>query len=192
MTTVCMFVGLLLNAFVIGSMASALSSFDSRKAVRAATRDASRRGDPSPPCRPAPPDAATPHRPAALPPTPSAHPGQMCREKIETIGNYLRIHSVPNDLRERIVEFYEYLYTSGTAMEELQLLKDLPSSLATRLAINVHRRVVTRASLFTGLSDRAMLGVLARLSPVIFVPGQVRQRTLSRPCPLRPVTCRGR
>ena len=56
---------------------------------------------------------------------PSAAPRcvQMCREKIETIGNYLRIHSVPNDLRERIVEFYEYLYTSGTAMEELHLLK---------------------------------------------------------------------
>ena len=99
----------------------------------------------------------------------------MCREKIETIGAYLRIHSVPNDLRERVIEFYEYLYTSGTGMEDLHLLKDLPPSLASRLAVTVHRRIVTRASVFASLSDRALLGVLARLSPVIFVPGQVVQ-----------------
>ena len=35
-TTLCMFVGLMLNAFVIGSMASALSTMDSKRAVSSA------------------------------------------------------------------------------------------------------------------------------------------------------------
>lgn len=62
-TSFCMFVSLMLNAFVIGSMASALSSMDSKKAIS--------------------------------------------RGKIETIGAYLQIHSVPPTIRARILEFYE-------------------------------------------------------------------------------------
>ena len=66
-----------------------------------------------------------------------------------------------------------YLYTSSQSMEDLRLLQDLPPSLATRLAITVHRRIVVRLPLFNTLSDLALLSVLARLHPIIFVPGQV-------------------
>ena len=124
-----MFVGLLLNAFVIGSMASAMANLDSKK--------------------------------------------QICRGKLETIGLYLLVNHVSADLRQRILEYYEYLYTSSQSMEDLRLLHDLPPSLATRLAITVHKRILTRAPLFNNLSDLALLAVLARLQPVIYVPGQV-------------------
>ena len=128
-TGLCMFVGLLLNAFVIGSMASAMANLDSKK--------------------------------------------QICRGKLETIGLYLLVNHVSADLRQRILEYYEYLYTSSQSMEDLRLLHDLPPSLATRLAITVHKRILTRAPLFNNLSDLALLAVLARLQPVIYVPGQV-------------------
>ena len=78
-TALCMFIGLLLNAFVIGSMASALSSLDGKKMIS--------------------------------------------RGKIETIGAYLLIHNVPHDVRSRILEFYEYLYTSSQSMEDLRLFQ---------------------------------------------------------------------
>ena len=128
-TAVCMFVGLLLNAFVIGSMASAMANIDSKK--------------------------------------------QICRGKLETIGLYLLVNNVHADLRTRILEYYEYLYTSSQSMQDLNLLGDLPPSLSTRLAITVHRRIVVRAPLFNSLSDLALLNVLTRLRPLIYVPGQV-------------------
>ena len=128
-TAICMFIGLMLNAFVIGSMASALSTMDSKK--------------------------------------------QMCRGKLETIGLYLLVNNVHTDLRSRILEYYEYVYTSSQSMEDLRLLQDLPPSLATRLAISIHRRIVARAPLFSALSDISLLHVLARLTPVIYVPGQI-------------------
>eukprot|EP00966_Prymnesium_polylepis_P283558 6551329-Prymnesium_polylepis.1 len=68
-TSFCMFMGLLLNAFVIGSMASAFASLDAKK--------------------------------------------QVVRGKLDMVSSYLRIHQVPVDLRNRILEFYTYQYTSS-------------------------------------------------------------------------------
>lgn len=76
-------------------------------------------------------------------------------------------------LRPPWASLARYLYTSSQSMEDLRLLQDLPPSLATRLAITVHRRIVVRLPLFNTLSDLALLSVLARLHPIIFVPGQV-------------------
>ena len=90
-------------------------------------------------------------------------------------------------LQAHILEFYEYLYTSTQSMDDLKLYQDLPPSLATRLAINVHRRVVSRAPFLYALSDDALLAVLARLSAVIYVPGQVRKRR--DPHDNNPTTC---
>jgi hypothetical protein len=66
-----------------------------------------------------------------------------------------------------------YLYTSSQSMEDLHVFKDLPPALATRLAISVHRRIVARAPFINQLSDVALLSVLSRLRPSIYVPSQV-------------------
>ena len=126
-----MFVGLIMNAFVIGSMASALNVMDSKK--------------------------------------------QLCRGKLETIGLYLLVNNVSQDLRTRILEYYSYLYTSSQSFSDLHLLQDLPPSLATRLAITAHRRIVSRAPFIGALSNVALLRVLRRLQPLVYVPTQVIQ-----------------
>jgi len=129
-TAGCAMAGLLFNAFVIGSMASALSSIDSKK--------------------------------------------QVCRGKIETIGHYLLLHNVPFELRAKILEYYEYLFTSSQSMEDLHLLRDLPPFLATRLALMMNHRIMVRsAPFFSTLSDNALLSVLERLKPIICVPSEV-------------------
>lgn len=128
-TSGCMFIGLMINAFIIGSMASALNAMDLKK--------------------------------------------QLCREKLETIGLYLHVNDISPALRTRILEYYEYLFTSSQSFEDLNVARDLPPSLATRLAITAHRRLITRAPIFNSLSDFALLTVLKQLTPLIYVPGQV-------------------
>lgn len=54
-----------------------------------------------------------------------------------------------------------------------RLYHDLPPSLASRLAISVHKRMLSRCSFLAGLSDDLLLGVLSRLRPKIYVPGQM-------------------
>ena len=130
-TVVCMFLGVMINAVVIGSFTSALSSMDSKK--------------------------------------------EMCREKLETIGQYLIVHNVSSHLRNSILEYYEYLLTSSQSMEEQMRreLRELPPTLASRLALTVNRRIVTRCPFFKDLTDAALMTVLSKLRPRIYVPSQV-------------------
>ena len=130
-TVVCMFLGVMINAVVIGSFTSALSSMDSKK--------------------------------------------EMCREKLETIGQYLIVHNVSSHLRNSILEYYEYLLTSSQSMEEQMRreLRELPPTLASRLALTVNRRIVTRCPFFKDLTDAALMTVLSKLRPRIYAPGQV-------------------
>lgn len=86
---------------------------------------------------------------------------------------YLQINGVAPELRAHILEFYEYLYTSTQSMDDLRLYQDLPPSLATRLAITVHRRVVSRAPFLYVLSDDALLSCLSKLRALVYVPSQV-------------------
>jgi len=128
-TAVCMVVGLMLNAIVIGSMASALSSLDSRKSIAAS--------------------------------------------KIQSITAYLVMNHVPAELKAGILDYYEYLFTSSQSMDELHLYQNLPPSLATRLALTMNRRLISRSPFLFGLSDDMLMCVLSRLKPCIFVPSQV-------------------
>ena len=129
-TIFCMTLGLVLQAYVIGSVTSALSTMDSKKALASG--------------------------------------------KLDTISAYLQIHSVSPELKGHILEFYEYLYTSTQSLSDLHLYKDLPPALAMRLAISVHRRILARCpELRSFLSDSALLALLGRLKPRIYVPGQI-------------------
>ena len=75
---------------------------------------------------------------------------QICRDKLETIGHYLLLHNVSNELRTKIFEYFEYRYTSSQSMvQDLNLLRDLPPSLATRLALMMNHRVVVRSAHFS-------------------------------------------
>jgi CRP-like cAMP-binding protein len=58
-------------------------------------------------------------------------------------------------------------------MQDLRIYQDLPPALAMRLAITVHRRILSRCPALCALSDDALLGVLGRLKPRIYIPKQV-------------------
>merc|ERR1711998_817059 len=117
------------NAFVIGSMVSALSSIDARKSIAAS--------------------------------------------KINSITAHLIMNHVPAELKAGILDYYEYLFTSSQSMDGLHLYQDLPPSLATRLALTMNRRIISRSPFLVNLTDELLMSVLSRLKPCIFVPTQV-------------------
>ena len=52
-------------------------------------------------------------------------------------------------------------------------LRELPPTLASRLALTVNRRIVTRCPFFKDLTDAALMTLLSKLRPQIYAPGQV-------------------
>ena len=51
------------------------------------------------------------------------------RRKLDSVKQYVRYKRVPFFLREKIVEYYEYVLTRMQSVDEQKILKDLPSTL---------------------------------------------------------------
>ena len=132
-----------------------------------------------PPCMLPPPDRC--RNRAAQPPcrrSAPSHLARICAWSSDVAARArgaadLQLNNVSPELRCHILEYYEYLYTSTQSMQDLRIYQDLPPALAMRLAITVHRRLLARCPALCALSDDALLGVLGRLKPRIYIPGQI-------------------
>ena len=97
---------------------------------------------------------------------------ELAGKQLDTIRSYLLIKAVPSDLRSRIMEYYEYLYTSAQSVNDQQILQGMPANLSAQLALTVNRGIITRCPHFNELSDASLMALMARLQPQLFVPGQ--------------------
>ena len=128
-TTVLLFFGLLLNAFVISSFTSAFAAIDKKN--------------------------------------------QLAGKQLDVIRNYLLLKAVPADVRSRILEYFQYIYTSSQSMDEVSQLQHMPPSLTTQLALSVNRELIRNCDFFCDVSNTALVAIVMRLEPLVFVPGQV-------------------
>jgi len=99
----------------------------------------------------------------------------LAGKQLELIRNYLLLKSVPSELRSRILEFYQYIFTASTAaMDDLQLiLQHMPPNLATQLALSTNAKLISRTSFLNEMCDGALITVVSSLAPIVFVPGQL-------------------
>ena len=128
-TTFAMFVGLLLNAYVISSLTAALASMNSKK--------------------------------------------ELAGKQLEAIKQYCMIKGVQADLRSRILEYYEYVFTSSAALAEMDMFSQMPPALNAQLSLSVGRRLVARCSFFRDVTNASLIMLISAMAPFVFVPGQV-------------------
>ena len=129
-TTFTLFFGLMLNAFVISSLASAVASMDSKK--------------------------------------------ELAGAQLDSIRSYLIVKEVPVALRNGIIEYYEYLFTSshGTQALHKSVLDGVPLHLAAQLALSINRRLATRCTFFRDVSNESLLHLVGEMKPIVFTPRQ--------------------
>ena len=97
----------------------------------------------------------------------------LAGKQLDLIRNYLLLKAVPNDLRSRILEYYQYIFTSSQSMEDLKILQHMPMNLSTQLALSVNAKLISKASFFSEVSDEALATLITMLTPLVFVPGQL-------------------
>ena len=127
-TVITMFVGAIMNAYVISSLTTALQSMNSKR--------------------------------------------ELAGKKLESIRSFLLLKSVPADLRSRVLEYYEYLYTSSAELATSLDYTKLPANLSTQLAIQINKRLAARCAFFREVSDACVVSLISELQPLVFVPGQ--------------------
>ncbi len=92
-------------------------------------------------------------------------------EKVEKINTFMRFRRIPEDLQERVRNYYSYLWESRKGYDEGEVLSDLPASLKIRVALQLNREIIERVPLFSGASDDMITQIVMNLRPVVYTPG---------------------
>jgi voltage-gated potassium channel len=92
-------------------------------------------------------------------------------QRMEQLGAFMSYREFPADLRDRIVEYYRYLWQRRLGHDESELLSGLPPSLRTEVALFLNRDLIKRVPMFRRASDAFIREVALELTPVVLMPG---------------------
>jgi len=100
---------------------------------------------------------------------------ELTGKKLDMIKSYLLVKTVPADLRSRILEYFEYLYTSSAALNNNQrdMFQDMPPALSAQLALSTNRKLAAKCGFFRDVTNATFIKVITDLRPTVFVPEQV-------------------
>ena len=97
----------------------------------------------------------------------------LAGKQLDIIRNYLLLKSVPNDLRGRILEYYQYIFTSSQSFEDMKWLNHMPLNLSTHLALSINAKIIAKCPFFNEVSNASLAAIISTLTPLVFVPGQL-------------------
>ena len=98
---------------------------------------------------------------------------ELIGKQLDAIKSYLVLKAVPSALRSRILEYYEYTFTSAVGLAHMDMFADCPPALSAQLSLTVNRRLVARCMLFRDVSNATLVALISELQPHVFVPGQL-------------------
>ncbi len=93
------------------------------------------------------------------------------REKMEKLNTFLRYRNIPVDLSRKINDYFEYLWQTRRGYEESDVLKELPPSLKTWVALYLNKEVIEKVPIFEGASQEFIKETILHLTSVVFTPG---------------------
>jgi len=93
------------------------------------------------------------------------------QEKMEKVSTFLKYKNIPQDLKLKISDYYEYLWESRRGYDESSILQDLPKPLKTSVSLFLNRRIIQKVPIFKGASEEFIKEIILNLQPVVFTPG---------------------
>jgi potassium voltage-gated channel Eag-related subfamily H protein 7 len=101
---------------------------------------------------------------------------EMKKSQMDSINHYLTFHSVPKVLRNKIRDYYDYLWLSGQSIHDKNLFDQLPESLNLQLDLSLKRKLIEGVPMFKEISPLSVLAIIRKLSGTIAVPEEVIMR----------------
>jgi len=93
------------------------------------------------------------------------------RKNIDSLAALMHYKSLPEDLRDRIVDFYKYVWRKRLGYDETAFLHSLPNNLRTEVALYLKKEVIEKVSLFNNASDKFQQEIALLLKPIFLTPG---------------------
>jgi cyclic nucleotide gated channel alpha 3 len=83
----------------------------------------------------------------------------------------MSIRRVPQHLQDRVIRWFDFLWTNNKSSEDNEILNLLPYKLRAEIAIHVHLDTLKRVEIFQNTEAGFLNELVLRLKPVLYSPG---------------------
>jgi cyclic nucleotide gated channel alpha 3 len=83
----------------------------------------------------------------------------------------MSLRRVPQRLQDRVIRWFDFLWTNHKSIDDNQVLNLLPYKLRAEIAIHVHLDTLKRVEIFQNTEAGFLNELVLRLKPVLYSPG---------------------
>jgi hypothetical protein len=92
-------------------------------------------------------------------------------KQMEDINSFLSYKSVPKKLKQKVHNYYQYVWHNRMAHSEEVILTNLPPSLKTEILLHIHRKLIEQVPFFKNTRKEFISDIILCLQPKVFLPG---------------------
>ncbi|KAM4621790.1 cyclic nucleotide-gated cation channel-like [Polymixia lowei] len=93
------------------------------------------------------------------------------QSRVDALKHYMHFRHVSKELEQRVIRWFDYLWTNQKAVDEQEVLKSLPNKLRAEIAINVHLETLKKVRIFQDCEAGLLVELVLKLRPQVFSPG---------------------
>lgn len=94
------------------------------------------------------------------------------QNKMDNIKHYMKQTKVPNHLQERVIKWFDYLWTHDHPVDDKHALNALPDKLKAEIGIHVHFETLKKVDFFEQCEQGLLWELVLRLRTQVYSPGE--------------------
>lgn len=91
--------------------------------------------------------------------------------QMDSVKQYMKFRHVSKDLENRVIKWFDYLWSNKQSLDEESVTTILPDKLKAEIAINVHLQTLRRVQLFQDCEPGLLVELILKLRLQVFSPG---------------------
>uniref|UniRef100_A0A8C5GR90 Cyclic nucleotide-gated cation channel-like n=1 Tax=Gouania willdenowi TaxID=441366 RepID=A0A8C5GR90_GOUWI len=91
--------------------------------------------------------------------------------RVDTLKHYMHFRHVSKGLEQRVIRWFDYLWSNQKTIDEQEVLRSLPNKLRAEIAINVHLDTLKKVHIFQDCEAGLLVELVLKLRPQVFSPG---------------------
>uniref|UniRef100_A0A087XDH6 Cyclic nucleotide gated channel subunit alpha 2 n=1 Tax=Poecilia formosa TaxID=48698 RepID=A0A087XDH6_POEFO len=91
--------------------------------------------------------------------------------RVDALKHYMHFRHVSKVLEQRVIRWFDYLWTNQKTIDEQEVLRSLPNKLRAEIAINVHLDTLKKVRIFQDCEAGLLIELVLKLRPQVFSPG---------------------
>lgn len=93
------------------------------------------------------------------------------RQKMEEIREYMKARSFPEELQQKVRDYYTYMWETHCCTGNESFIGELPHTIATDIAMFLNRHILEKVHIFREADEFFKREVIRQLELIIFLPG---------------------